>query len=186
MSSFGRVVAIATAVACVFIAACSSSSALMTRDAIGKSRVTIEQCTGPDASSEALALSLVERLPLDVTWTVASNLDLNCDSLRDYVFVAHDRTHYYVAAAVAPFASSPAATYVRFALGGDSQDALCGEPGELQEEAPDADVVESLGHEPEGWVGSASCKGLRLAAGDCDSFHLYWNVRHKKLDWWRL
>lgn len=137
---------------------------------------------GPDAAAQ----DIVQRLPLDLKWTVAAAIDLNCDSTQDYVFVANDRTHYYVAAAVAPFGQSSAATYVRFALDGDSQDALCGKPGELQEETLDSDVVESLGDEPEGWMRSASCKGLRLESGDCDSFHLYWNARHQKIDWWRL
>ena len=32
----------------------------------------------------------------------------------------------------------------------------------------------------------AGAKGLFLAGGECDSVHLYWNHRTKRMDWWRL
>jgi len=144
------------------------------------------QSSDATPSPETQARAVVQRLPFNVAWKLAIAIDVNCDSIRDYVFVAKDHRYYYAAAAVAPFSDSVVATYVTFPLGGDSQDALCAEPSELQEEALDADIVDSLGSEPEGWTQSQSCKGLRLEAGDCDSFHLYWNAVQKRIDWWRL
>lgn len=128
----------------------------------------------------------VKRLPIDAPWKLALRVDLNCDGVEDHVFVAEDRAHYYVAVVPGPADDHSAATYVAFRRAGDAQDALCGEPAGLQIEDLDFDIVEMLGDEPQGWQRSASCKGLSLSSGDCDSHHLFWNHARNKIAWWRL
>jgi hypothetical protein len=103
-----------------------------------------------------------------LTWRHEQSIDLDCDGRRDEVFTAQDDTQYYVAA-VAP-----------------RQDSFCGPPEPLRPESLNQNPREALGATPEGFRRSARCKGLNLVAGECDSFHLYWNHAAGKLDWWRL
>ena len=114
------------------------------------------------------------------------SIDLDCDGRRDEVFTAKDNTQYYVAAVAPRKAGKPKISVVKFQLSGSGQDSFCGPPEPLQPESLNTDPREELGATPEGFRRSARCKGLRLIAGECDSFHLYWNHVAGKLDWWRL
>jgi hypothetical protein len=129
---------------------------------------------------------ILPQLSLGIQWQAADSIDFNCDLARDHVFVGSDTSHYYVALIVTPLSKDSVATYVKFVLAGDSQDALCGTTPSLHPESLDADLLEILGAEPEGWRRTRMCLGMRLESGDCDSFHLYWNKEQAKLDWWRL
>jgi hypothetical protein len=141
---------------------------------------------GSERRKDVSGIAIVGRLPLAVAWTAAARVDVDCDGRRDEVFVGRDAARYYVAVVRAPVTARSEATYVAFRLSGDSEDSFCGTPEPLEEESLDIDVVEILGDVPEGWKRSARCKGLRLTAGECDRFHLYWNRVAKRLSWWRL
>jgi hypothetical protein len=121
-----------------------------------------------------------------LTWYHEQSIDANCDGRPDEVFAAQDDTRYYVAAVVARKAGKPKISVLQFQLSGSSQDSFCGPPEPLQPESLNYDPGEELGATPEGFRRSAHCKGLRLIAGECDSFHLYWNHVAGELDWWRL
>ena len=121
-----------------------------------------------------------------LTWRHEQSIDLDCDGQRDEVFTAKDDSQYYVAAVAPRKAGKPKISVLQFQLSGSSQDSFCGPPEPLQPESLNYDPGEELGATPEGFRRSARCKGLRLIAGECDSFHLYWNYRADELDWWRL
>jgi hypothetical protein len=121
-----------------------------------------------------------------LTWRYEQSIDVDCDGRRDEVFTAQDATQYYVVAVVVGKAGKPKISVLQFQLSGSSQDSFCGPPEPLQPESLNYDSGEELGATPEGFRRSARCKGLRLIAGECDSFHLYWNHVAGKLDWWRL
>ena len=121
-----------------------------------------------------------------LTWRHALSIDVDCDGRRDEVFTAQDATQYYVAAVVARKAGKPKISVVQFQLSGSNQDSFCGPPEPLRPESLNMDLREELGETPEGFRRSARCKGLNLIAGECDSFHLYWNHVAAELDWWRL
>jgi len=111
---------------------------------------------------------------------------VDCDGRRDEVFTAQDATQYYVAAVVARKAGKPKISALQFQLSGSSLDSFCGPPEPLRPESLNMDLREALGAAPGGFRRSARCKGLHLIAGECDSFHLYWNHVAAELDWWRL
>jgi len=121
-----------------------------------------------------------------LTWRHEQSIDVNCDGRRDEVFTAQDATQYYVAVVVARKAGKQKISVLQFQLSGSSQDSFCGPPEPLQSESLNYDPGEELGATPEGFRRSAHCKGLRLIAGECDSFHLYWSYRTDELNWWRL
>lgn len=125
----------------------------------------------------------LRRLPPRVVWTRALSADLDGDGKADAIFTARDDAYYYVAVLTR---GASRASYVRFGLSGDAQDALCDEPGALVTESLDVDVSQMLGSQPEGWRRTRRGKGLLLRGGDCDPFHLYWNHARAALDWWRL
>jgi hypothetical protein len=121
-----------------------------------------------------------------VTWSSERVIvDVNCDGHPDRIFTGRDADHYYVAAVIAD-GTSPRVSYVAFLLRGDSQDGFCGAPNTLRTERLDFDISDALGSVPEGFERSKRCLGLHLVAGECDSFHIFWNHVANKLDWWRL
>jgi hypothetical protein len=121
-----------------------------------------------------------------LNWRHELSIDVNCDKLGDKVFTAQDATRYYVAAVVTTKAGAPKISELQFQLSGSSQDSFCGSPEPLKPESLNYVPAEDLGYTPEGFRRSTRCKGLYLTAGECDSFHLYWNHVAGKLDWWRL
>ena len=106
--------------------------------------------------------------PAGLRWNHSQRLDINCDGKSDEVFTASDESRFYVAAVLGPITAKSRSSVVAFRLSGDSQDSFCGDFESLTPED----------HE--------KCKGLRLVAGECDSFHLYWDHDSNALDWWRL
>ena len=141
---------------------------------------------GVRVSERARAEQALRATRPDLTWRHEQSIDVDCDGLRDEVFTAQDNTSYYVAAAVARKSGQPKISVLHFQLSGSSQDSFCGPPGPLQPESLNYDPGEELGDTPEGFRRSARCNGLRLIAGDCDSFHLYWNHVADEFGWWRL
>jgi len=55
---------------------------------------------------------------------------------------------------------------------------------ELTIENLDYDPNEQAGVELEGFLRSKECKGLNIADNHVDSFHVYWNHKDSKFDWW--
>jgi hypothetical protein len=121
-----------------------------------------------------------------LAWRHEQSIDVDCNGRRDEVFTAQDATQYYVAAVAPRKAGKPKISVLQFQLSGSSQDSFCGPPEPLRPESLNYDPGEDLGYTPEGFRRSDRCKGLHLIAGECDSFHLYWNYRAGELDWWRL
>jgi hypothetical protein len=121
-----------------------------------------------------------------LAWRHEQSIDVDCDGRRDEVFTAKDATQYYVAAVAPRKAGALKISVVQFQLSGSSQDSFCGPPEPLRPESLNYDPREELGATPEGFRRSARCKGLNLVAGECDTFHLYWNHVAGELAWWRL
>jgi len=57
---------------------------------------------------------------------------------------------------------------------------------ELTTESLDYDPRENVGDTLEGFQRSKTCKGLNIADGQRDSFHIYWNHESREFDWWSL
>ena len=126
--------------------------------------------------------------PTGLQWRYSQHLDVNCDGSRDEVFTATTKERFYIAVVLGPVSNRSGHSIVAFGLTGDSQDSFCGEFESLKPEplATSQELIEMVGEEPVGYHHSENCKGLRVLAGECDSFHLFWNQATSGLDWWRL
>lgn len=151
--------------------------------ALGASVLSASEREEPRVKTAHVALRRSK--PVGLRWTHSQRLDVNCDGAPDEVFTATDQSRFYVAVVLAPITPRSRYSIVSFALSGESQDSLCDRFESLTPEAL-PDVTEALGDLPEGYRISTSCQGLRLAAGECDPFHLYWNHGKNALYWWRL
>ncbi len=120
-------------------------------------------------------------------WKASLVGDFNCDSIADQAYAAQSREHFYVAVALSPESNAPKLSVLRLQLKGNSQDSLCGQPPfPLELESMDYDPTQAIGSLPSGFRQSATCSGIRLIPGECDSFHIYWSFESNELDWWRL
>lgn len=126
--------------------------------------------------------------PHQVTWRYSQHVDINGDNERDEVFMSEDREHFYVGVVLGPICRSSVPSVVSFKRAGHSQDSFCGPFESLTPEklATREELVEMVGEEPSDYPFDTAAVGLRLIAGGCDSFHLFWNSSAKALDWWRL
>ena len=77
------------------------------------------------------------------------------------------------------------AEVLSFGIDAGDQASLCSEPAKITFEEPtggnDPDAPEevaALGAYPR-------CKGIELSGGECDNFHLFWNIKTSRLAWWR-
>lgn len=142
---------------------------------------------GKPTTDRTAAQQVLQAARPGMMWRHVRTLDINCDGMRDEIFTAQDATSYYVAAVIATRGGAMRASVVQFQLAGNSQESFCGRPEPLQAESQDIDFPEDIGEPPpQGFRRSTRCQGLRLAAGECDSFHLYWNHTSGQLAWWRL
>src|SRR5688572_2030379 len=142
---------------------------------------------GEPTGGRATAQQALQTARPGLMWRYVRAIDINCDGMRDDIFTAQDATNYYVAAVIATRSGAVRASVVRFQLAGNNQESFCGRPEPLKTESQDIDFPESVGEPPpQGFRRSPRCLGLRLAVGECDSFHLYWNHTSGQLDWWRL
>jgi hypothetical protein len=137
-----------------------------------------------DPVTESARRELNEFRP-GIAWHPVLRVDINCDGNTDEVFSGRDAKHYYLAAVVSG-ANTRKISITAFFLEGDSQDSFCGDPSLVEKESMDYDPTEPVGEVPEGFQRSTKCFGLHLVAGECDTFHLFWNHKANELDWWRL
>jgi hypothetical protein len=115
-----------------------------------------------------------------VQWDAASALegDVDCDGIADSAFVGRSKTQVHVGLVRA---GAPRPEIVEFGVSNRDQASVCDVNAQLAFESLDYDDEDGL----EGFQRSATCKGLRLADGMCDSIHLYWNRKAQRLGWSR-
>lgn len=130
--------------------------------------------------------SLSRADPQNVTWRYISTVEINCDGQGDAVFTATDEYWFYVGVVLGPVRETSQYSVVAFARRGEYQESLCGPVESLLPEPLTSAMADATGEEPLGYRVVSGCSGLRLASGECDAFHLFWNHMSNALDWWRL
>lgn len=109
--------------------------------------------------------------------------DIDCDGIPDTARLTYIESHVRL---TVTRGKDKTTQVLEFRLGDSmAQDALCGTEATLEIEDLDYDLTEIFG-EPVEVEPSPTCKGLRLAAGECDSMHIFWNHQTRHIDWWRL
>lgn len=126
--------------------------------------------------------------PYGVTWRYSQHLDMNGDGERDEVFTSQNRTRFYVAVVLGPISRTSRVSVVSFDRVGNSQETLCGSFEALQPEKLGVreELRRAVGDELSGYPSGTAASGLRLVAGECDDFHLFWDTSANALNWWRL
>jgi hypothetical protein len=138
--------------------------------------------TGVACQNRSRALDTLRVAAPDVVWdTSAVNADINGDGVADFAHLGRARGRVYVGLVLA---GSKTIDMLDFAVSSAIQEAICSEPAALSAEATNY-PLEEIGP-LEGFRPSTRASGLRLAGGECDSIHLYWDHDHNRLGWWRL
>lgn len=143
-------------------------------------------CSSAQPSSVSRSDEILSRAePPGLVWRLSQRVDVDCDAAVDEVFTAQDEHRFYVGVVLGS-RREDRYSIVAFALTGEWQESFCGPFESLTPEPLSSAMAEATGEEELGYVVSPGCAGLELVAGECDSFHLYWNRMSDSLDWWRL
>jgi hypothetical protein len=141
-------------------------------------------CGATTPRDQAAAIDRLREVRGKATWDKAAVLrgDFDCDGISDAAALGREAGNVLVG--VVRGSGGPPEV-LQFAVDESRQDAICGEPANLDLDSIAEDPSEDAGGPLEGFRTSQSCKGLRLSGGECDDVFLYWNHATKHLDWWR-
>ncbi len=119
-----------------------------------------------------------------VRWQEASRVrvDVDCDGKVDDVYLGRQAAKVYVGLLRA--AEGPPSV-LAFEIGTTAQAGICGEPASIASEALPLPTSADAPAEAAPGATHPRCRGIRLSGGECDSIHLFWNSKTKRLDWWR-
>ncbi len=144
-------------------------------------------CSSTQYSSVRRPAEILSRAePQDLVWRPSQQIDVDCDATVDEVFTAQDEHRFYVGVVLGSLRGEDRYSIVPFTLTGEWEESFCGPFESLTPEPLSSAMADATGEEELGYVVSPGCLGLQLIAGECDSFHLYWNRMSNSLDWWRL
>jgi hypothetical protein len=120
-----------------------------------------------------------------VHWDVDSAVvaDIDCDDRVDTAAVGRKDDEVRVGLVRGAELSPP--QVLAFAVSTAEQAAVCSVDVALEVESMDKELRDEEMDPPAGYQRSATCQGLALGDGNCDSIHLYWNHDSSQLDWWR-
>jgi hypothetical protein len=139
----------------------------------------------PARATERTAAALLTKASPGVHWDVDSAVvaDIDCDDSADTAAVGRKADEVRVG--LVRGAEPSTAQVLAFAVSTGEQQAVCSVDVTLEVETMDKDLGDDEMDPPAGYQRSATCQGLTLGDGNCDSIHLYWNHDSKQLDWWR-
>jgi hypothetical protein len=115
-----------------------------------------------------------------VTWSTKSlvKADLDGDGQTDYALGGVKKGRYVVGIVQGPPATGARYWTLDFGVSEEDQESLCSLQAKL--------TVEELDRSGGEDDMAAHAKGLSLHDDRCDAFHIYWNTREKRYEWWRL
>jgi hypothetical protein len=136
------------------------------------------EAPAPGAATTAPAL-LAAREP-GVTWSAKSlvKADLDGDGQTDYALGGVKKGRYVLGIVQGPPATGSRHWTLDFGVNEEDQESLCSLQAKL--------TVEELDRSGGEDDMAAQAKGLSLHDDRCDAFHIYWNTREKRYEWWRL
>jgi hypothetical protein len=139
----------------------------------------------PHSSLAGDGLAQLSAAEPTVQWQKAGRLriDVDCDGKKDAVYLGRRAGTIYVGLVRA---SGAKPDVLFFGIGGSTQASICAEPAEVAAEPRSEPGNPEVPAEAARVEGCPGCKAIRLSGGECDSFHLYWNGKTKRLSWWRL
>jgi hypothetical protein len=125
------------------------------------------------------ALSVLKAHEPTVTWVPSSLLkaDFDFDGKDDYAFGGRAGARYVVGIVKGPVTDRSKYWTLGFSQNAGDQGALCStSTASITPETPDIEGLDAL---------PPNSKGINLADGACDSFHIYWDRQTKRFVWSR-
>lgn len=134
----------------------------------------------PAGSKPATPLEVLRFRAPGVQWDAASvrKADLDQDGEKDAALLGYRKDGAVVGIVQGPTTARSRTWTLEFGWGGGGQDDLCS-----KEVGIDLERLEEL-ETPE----DVPAKGIGVNLHDdrCDAFHIYWDPRQQRFDWWRL
>jgi hypothetical protein len=119
----------------------------------------------------------------DVRWQIATRVraDVDCDGKIDRVYLGHKPGKVYVGL----LRAAGATEVLSFDVGGNAQGSLCGDRVTIAIESPTSERDPDMPVETAIGKTHSGCSDIVMSDGECDSFHLFWDSKAKRLAWWR-
>jgi hypothetical protein len=133
-------------------------------------------------SSSSSALNVLNRLEPDVKWEPRTLLkaDFDFDGVEDYSLGARKGTQYVVGIVMGPLNGQSKHWTLEFSEDAGDQGSLCSvSDAQIRLDMLDDELVVGARGLPE------MSKGINLYDDKCDSFHIYWDQKEKRFEWWR-
>lgn len=124
------------------------------------------------------------RVHSEIKWDKSSliSADFNGDKITDSAVLGYKHDQVVIAISMGHMKNGKA-QLLPFSIGAGIQAAICALPATLGTEPLACTADDSP---LPGCKEFAGAQGLFLSGGECDSVHLYWNHRSKRMEWWRL
>lgn len=134
----------------------------------------------PAGSGTATPLEILRHREPGVQWDAASlqKADLDRDGQKDAALLGFRRDGAVVGIVQGPMTARSRIWTLEFSWKGGGQGDLCS-----QEVGIDLERLEELESPEEVPVQGM---GVNLHDDRCDAFHIYWNPKEQRYDWWRL
>ncbi|HYG65302.1 MAG TPA: hypothetical protein VEL74_22160 [Thermoanaerobaculia bacterium] len=135
---------------------------------------------GAPPGMETTAPALLATREPEVAWRTKSlvKADLDGDGKEDYALGGVKGDRYVLGIVQGPPGSGSRHWTLDFGVAEEDQESLCSLQAQL--------AVEDLDRKGSEGEMAANAKGLRLHDDRCDAFHIFWNTREKRYEWWRL
>lgn len=119
-----------------------------------------------------------------IKWDKSSLItaDFNGDKITDRAVLGYKRDQVVIAISMGRIKNGKT-QLLPFSIGASIQAAICALPATLGTEPLACTAEDGL---LPGCKEVPGAQGLFLSGGECDSVHLYWNHRSKRMEWWRL
>lgn len=135
---------------------------------------------GPSAGS-ARAVNVLKLHQPATKWYSRSLLqaDLDQDGVPDFAMLGRGKYHFVVGIVQGPANAQGGKVWTLDFPWHGGEDALCSKRAQITLES----LAENEGPEEDQ---PRTGQGVNLSDDRCDAFHIYWNPRQRRFDWWRL
>ncbi len=111
----------------------------------------------------------------------AIEVDIDCDNQKDYVFLSQADSKVTIGMVMGRDLNK---AYLSEITMRDDKKEVCLGTATILAESMDYEPKFVTGKSVEGFKRS-QCLAFRLSAGQCESYHFFWNTQHNRPAWWR-
>jgi hypothetical protein len=136
---------------------------------------------GQPSAGPATALDVLKLRQPATKWDAKSLLkgDLDQDGGEDFALLGSGKDHFVVGIVHGPVDARSGGVWTLDFPWNGGEDALCSKHARIALEP----LAENEGPEEDQ---PRNGEGINLSDDRCDAFHIYWNPKKQRFDWWRL